>query len=167
MQVYIIGIGQCGTSVAYDVIADLTGFVKSKDVTSKAQSAEGVEAATNDLLDRMNKDLDKSDLWRARIAPWLNRLFGASPGRKAFMLPKIAIIDGNPDNFVKNAFGKFAGGFAVEDKEDNDRNLRQLAQLIGDTRVLGLGQWASGCANSLVGEVVTTANLQPANLRNS
>lgn len=43
----------------------------------------------------------------------------------------------------------------------------QLVELIGNTTVLGLGKWADGCANSLVGEAVTTANLAPADLRKS
>ena len=166
MQVYIIGIGQCGTSVAFDVISDLTGFVKSKEVKSKPPEAGGAKAASNDLLKRMNKDLARTDLWKARIAPWLSRWFGLSSGRKAFILPKIAIIDGNPDNFVKDAFGRFSGEILADtERDDKDKDLRQLVELIRRTEVLGLGQWESGCANGLVGEVVTRDNLQPADLR--
>ena len=161
MQVYVIGIGQCGASVAYDVIAGLTGLVKSKDVKFVPQ-ARGAKAASNDLLERMNKGLD---LWKAHVTPWLDRSFGSSADRRAFILPRIAIIDGNPDNFVKDAFSRLAGGLTVDDSEREDWNLRQLVQLISGTKVLGLGMWASGCANGLVGEAVTTANLQPAALR--
>lgn len=167
MQIYIIGNGQCGTSVAFDVISDLTGFVKSKEVKSKPPEAGGAEATSNELLERMNKDLAKTDRWKAHIGPWLSRIFGSSRGRKAFILPRIAIIDGNPNNFVKDAFGRFRGGVAQDDSERNDKDLRQLVELIAGTRVLGLGQWASGCANGLVGEVVTRDNLQPAHLRRS
>ena len=164
MQIYIVGIGQCGTSVAFDVISELTGFVKSKEVKSQPPEDGGAKAASNDLLERMHKDLASTHLWKARVTPWLNRLFGSSPGRKAFILPKIAIIDGNPDNFVKDAFDRFRGGIPA-DTERNDKGLRQLVELIGDTQVLGLGDWASGCANGLVGEVVAKANLQPTNLQ--
>ena len=169
MQVYIVGIGQCGTSVAYDVIANLTGFVKSKDVKSRP-GAGGAAAASNDLLKRMEQDLTKTNVWRAHVAPWVSRVFGfdATRGRKAFILPKTAIIDGNPDNFVKDAFGKFANDvLANEENERNDLDLKQLVALIGNTTVLGLGAWADGCANSLVGEAVTTANLAPAGLRDA
>ena len=91
-------------------------------------------------------------------------------GRKAFILPKIAIIDGNPNNFVKDAFGRFANSvnnvMANEEDEHKRKDLMQLVELIGNTTVLGLGKWADGCANSLVGEAVTTANLTPVDLRN-
>lgn len=158
MQVYIIGIGQCGTSVAFDVISNLTGFVKSKEVKSRPQDEGGATAASNDLLERMNENLAKKGSWRAQIAPWLDRIFGSEPGRKAFILPKIAIIDGNPNNFVKDAFSKFGGQIAAVEGGD-DRYLRQLVKLIGETTVLGLGGWADGCANGLVGEAVATENL--------
>ena len=164
MQVYIIGIGQCGTSVAYDVIANLTGFVKSKDVRSRPGPG-GATAASNDLLTRMEQDLTSTNVWRAYVAPWVSRVFGldATRGRKAFILPMIGIIDGNPDNFVKDAFGRFAHDvLAKEENEGNDADLKQLVALIGNTRVLGLGDWTDGCANSLVGEAVTTAKLPPA-----
>lgn len=173
MQIYIIGIGQCGTSVAFDVISDLTGFVKSKEVKSKPQDAGGAEATSNDLLDRMNKDFARTDLWRAHIRPWISRLFGSSRGREAFILPKFSIIDGNPDNFVKDAFRKFKDRFVdgaernVDGTEPNDKDLERLVDLISSTEVLGLGGWASGCANGLVGEVVTRDNLQAAGLRQS
>ncbi len=169
MQVYIVGIGQCGTSVAYDVIANLTGFVKSKDVKSRP-GAGGAAAASNDLLKRMEQDLTKTSVWRAHVAPWVSRVFGfdATRGRKAFILPKTAIIDGNPDNFVKDAFGKFANDvLANEENERNDLDLKQLVALIGNTTVLGFDAWTDGCANSLVGEAVTTANLAPDDMRNA
>lgn len=169
MQVYIVGIGQCGTSVAYDVIANLTGFVKSKDVKSRP-GAGGAAEASNDLLKRMEQDLTKTSVWRAHVAPWVSRVFGfdATRGRKAFILPKTAIIDGNPDNFVKDAFGKFANDvLANEENERNDLDLKQLVALIGNTTVLGFDAWTDGCANSLVGEAVTTANLAPDDMRNA
>ena len=168
MQVYIIGIGQCGTSVAYDVIANLTGFVKSKDVKSRPPEAGGAIAASNDLLERMDKDLAKTSAWKEHVTPWVRRVLGfdATRGRRAFILPKIAIIDGNPNNFVKDAFGKFRNGVLVDEGDErNDKDLEQLVALIRDTTVLGLGAWADGCANGLVGEAVTTANLAPAGLR--
>ena len=157
MQIYIIGIGQCGSSVVFDVISELKGFVKSGDVKSLPQSGYS-EAASNDLLKRMRKDRARTNL---RIAPWLNRFRGPSPARKAFILPRIAIIDGNPDNFIKEALSRFA----VEDMEGNDKDLRRLVELVSNTKVLGLGQWASGCGNGLVGELVTKANLRPASLQ--
>lgn len=169
MQIYIIGIGQCGTSVAFDVISELTGFVKSKDVTS-SPDAGGASAASNTLLERLDRDLSRTERWKAYIGPWLSRLFDSSHGRKAFILPKIAIVDGNPNNFVKDAFGKFAGkvgGFVVnkDDKEDRDSDLMQLVGLITSTTVHGLGPWADGCANGLIGEAVTTAHLPRNTLR--
>lgn len=162
MQVYIIGIGQCGTSVAYDVIANLTGFVKSKDVRSRPGPG-GAAAASNDLLTRMERDLAKTSVWRAYVAPWASRLFGldAARGRRTFIRPMIGIIDGNPDNFVKDAFGRFANDVLAKEDEGNDVDLKQLVALIGNTRVLGLGDWTDGCANSLVGEAVTTSKLPP------
>lgn len=168
MQVYIIGIGQCGTSVAYDVIANLTGFVKSKDVKSRPPEAGGAVAASNDLLGRMDKDLAKTSVWKEHVTPWVRRVLGfdVTRGRRAFILPKIAIIDGNPNNFVKDAFGKFRNGVLVDEGDErNDKSLEQLVALIRDTTVLGFGAWADGCANGLVGEAVTTANLAPAGLR--
>ena len=168
MQVYIIGIGQCGTSVAFDVISNLTGFVKSKEIESVPQEAGGAQVASNGLLKRLNEDFARTDRWRAYLGPWLSRLLDSPRGRKAFILPKIAIIDGNPNNFVKDAFGKFSGRIgAVEERERNGRDLKQLVALIRGTRVLGLGEWADGCANGLVGEVVTAAHLRQAGLRNS
>lgn len=174
MQVYIIGIGQCGASVAYDVIANLTGFVKSKDVKSRPE-AGGAVAARNDLLKRMEQDLKRTDRWRAYIAPWVSRAFGfdLTRGRKTFILPRIALIDGNPNNFVKDAFDKFANNMpnVIADEENEherkDVELEQLVDLVRNTSVLDLGAWKDGCANSLVGEAVATANLAPASLWNS
>ena len=108
------------------MIANLTGFVKSKDVKSTPE-AGGVTAARNDLLKRMEQDLKKTTLWRAHIAPWVSRAFGfdLTRGRKAFILPKIAIIDGNPNNFVKDAFGRFANSVNnVMANEDTSTNAR-------------------------------------------
>lgn len=167
MQIYIIGIGQCGTSVAFDVISELTGFVKSKEVKTLPQKGGDVEAARNELQQRLNDDFTKTDIWRARVGPWLSRLFLGQKGRRAFILPKIAIIDGNPSNFVKDAFEEFSGRVGRNDSEHRDEDLEQLVGLIQDTNVLDLGEWKSGCANGLVGEVVTTANLHPSELRNN
>ena len=167
MQIYIIGIGQCGTSVAFDVISDLTGFVKSKDVKSSPERGGDVAAARNELLNRLNKDLSSTQIWRARISSWLSRLWNGQKDRKAFIPPQIAIVDGNPDNFVKDAFKAFSGNLVTDETDETERprDLRQLVDLITGTKVLGLGAWASGCANGLVGEAVTTANLQPDALR--
>ena len=164
MQIYIIGIGQCGTSVAFDVISDLTGFVKSKDVKSSPERGGDVAAARNELLNRLNKDLTRTQIWRARIGSWLSRLWNGQKDRKAFIPPQIAIVDGNPDNFVKDAFEAFSGNLVVDETE-RPTDLRQLVDLITSTKVFGLGAWATGCANGLVGEAVTTANLQPDALR--
>lgn len=161
MQIYIIGIGQCGTSVAFDTISELTGFVKSKEVKTLPQEGGEVEAARNELQKRLNEDLGKADSWKARIGPWLSRLWNDQKGRKAFILPKIAIIDGNPNNFVKDAFAQFSGRVGQSEPDGRDEDLEQLVGLIMGTNVLGLGQWKSGCANGLVGEVVAAANLQP------
>ena len=165
MQIYIIGIGQCGTSVAFDTISELTGFVKSKEVETLPQKGRGVEAARNELQKRLNEDLGKTDRWKARIGPWLSRLWSDQKGRKAFILPKVAIIDGNPNNFVKDAFEEFSGRVGRSEPEGRDEDLEQLVDLIRGTNVLGLGQWKSGCANGLVGEAVTAVNLQPQDLR--
>lgn len=165
MQIYIIGIGQCGTSMAFDVISELTGFVKSKEVETLPQKGGNVEAARNELQKRLNEDFTKAS-WRASISSWMSRLWKGQKGRKAFILPKIAIVDGNPNNFVKDAFNKFSGAVG-HGEERNDENLEQLVRLITGTNVLGLGKWKSGCANGLVGEAVTAANLQPSGLRHS
>ena len=165
MQIYIIGIGQCGTSMAFDVISELTGFVKSKEVKTLPQEGGDIHAARNELKKRLSEDLGRADTWRARIGPWLSRLFLGEKGRKAFILPKIAIIDGNRDNFVKDAFEDFGGDVGLQDLERRDEDLEQLVGLIQGTNVLGLGEWESGCANGLVGEVVTAANLPPFELR--
>lgn len=165
MQIYIVGIGQCGTSVAFDVISELTGFVKSKEVKTLPQKSGDVEAARNELQKRLNDDFTKTHIWRARIGFWLNRLLNGQKGRKAFILPKIAIVDGNPNNFVKDAFEKFSGAVELTKQESGNENLEQLVGLIKSTRVQGLGQWKSGCANGVVGEAVVMANLQPPALR--
>lgn len=167
MQIYIVGIGQCGTSVAFDVISELTGFVKSKEVKTLPQKSGDVEAARNELQKRLNDDFTKTHIWRARIGSWLNRIFNGQKGRKAFILPKIAIVDGNPNNFVKDAFKKFSGTVGLVEKESGNENLEQLVGLIKGTKVLGLGGWKSGCANGVVGEAVVTANLQTQALRST
>lgn len=164
MQIYIVGIGQCGTSVAFDVISELTGFVKSKEVKTLPQKGGDVDAARNELEKRLNDDFNKAN-WKASISAWVRRLWGGQKGRKAFILPKIAIIDGNPNNFVKDAFTEFSGQPGLGDSERRDQDLDQLVGLIKGTNVLGLGAWKSGCANGVVGEAVTTANLQPEALR--
>ena len=166
MQIYIIGIGQCGTSMAFDVISELTGFVKSKEVKTLPQKGGDVDAARNELAKRLNEDFTKAN-WRTSISSWMSRLWGSQKGRKAFILPKIAIIDGNPNNFVKDAFSKFSGRLGSASPERRDEDLAQLVSLIRGTNVLGLGKWKSGCANGLVGEAVTAANLQPLGLRQS
>ena len=161
MQVYIVGIGQCGTSVAFDVISELTGFVKSKDVRPEVEGAEGAMVASNTLLTRLDKDLERADRWKAYVGPWLSRWFGPDTGRKTFIRPKIAIIDGNPNNFVKDAFDKFSDRIAEPEGDDADNtDLVQLVKLIRDTQTFGLGEWKDGCANGLVGEVVSTDNLR-------
>lgn len=164
MQIYIIGIGQCGTSLSFDTISELTGFVKSKEVKTLPQEDEDVEAARNELEKRLTEDLGKAS-WRARFGLWLSRLWSGQKGRKAFILPKIAIVDGNPNNFVKDAFDQFSDKIGLSDSERRDGDLEQLVGLIKGTKVLGLGNWASGCANGVVGEAVTEANLQPDALR--
>lgn len=164
MQIYVIGIGQCGTSMAFDTISELTGFVKSKEVKTLPQKDEDVEAARNELEKRLNEDLGKAS-WRAQFGVWLSRVWSGQKGRKAFILPKIAIVDGNPNNFVKDAFDQFSGNIGLSDSERRDRDLEKLVGLIKGTKVLGLGNWASGCANGVVGEAVTEANLQPDALR--
>ena len=168
MQTYIIGIGQCGTSVAFDVISQLTGFVKSKDVTSSPQSG-GSDTARNQLQALLDRDMRRRETLVARIESWASRLWnGPNQDRRAFVPPKIAIIDGNPDNFVKDAFQNFRGTLAAQPEEDdeaNDGNLRHVANLIMETKVLDLGQWRSGCANGIVGEQVACTYLQPEQLR--
>ena len=164
MQTYIIGIGQCGTSVAFDVISNLTGFVKSKDVTSSPQGA-GNKAASNKLLELLNRDLKRRE-WLSPLRSWASRLWNGPGASRAFVLPRIAIIDGNPDNFVKDAFQNFRGAVHV-DEESNDNDLRQLADLITTTNVLDLGGWKSGCANGIVGERVAFNYLPPPALRDA
>ena len=164
MQIYIIGIGQCGTSIAFDVISQLTGFTKSKEVTSSPQQG-GSEAAGNELLRLLNRDLGNRDRWRGKLKTWVGRLVNpASPG-KTFIQPQIAIVDGNPDNFVKDAFQRFRGALPAKDPEDGD--IRRLAELINGTRVLDLGDWNDGCANSVVGEIVASLKLPGQQLRGS
>ena len=165
MQIYIIGIGQCGTSVAFDVISELTGFVKSKEVKTLPQRGGDVEAARNDLEKRLTNDFTRTERWKTRIGSWMGRLFNDGAGRKAFIVPKIAIIDGNPNNFVKTAFQTFAGAVVLDSSGDED--LEQLVNLITNTQVLGFNNWASGCANGLVGEEVTASNLSPGRLQNN
>ena len=163
MQLYIIGIGQCGTSVAFDVISHLTGFVKSKEVTSSPKKG-GSQAASNELLKLLNQDVSRRE-WVFRIQSWASRLLNEqSRGRKAFVPPQIAIIDGNPDNFVKDAFQNFRGTVQL-DPERESSDMRQLADLILGTTVLGLGTWNSGCANGIVGERVAREHLPPADLQ--
>ena len=163
MQIYIIGIGQCGTSIAFDVISQLTGFTKSKKVTSSPQLG-GNEEAGNELLRLLNKDLRSRDKWRGKLKIWVDRLVNPASPRKTFIQPQIAIIDGNPDNFVKDAFQRFRGALPAEDPKDG--GIRRLAELINGTRVLDLGDWNNGCANGVVGETVASLKLPGQQLRN-
>lgn len=162
MQIYIIGIGQCGTSIAFDVISQLTGFTKSKEVTSSPQQG-GSEAAGNELLRLLNKDLTNRDRWRGKLKIWVDRLVNPASPRKTFIQPQIAIVDGNPDNFVKDAFKRFRGALPAKDPDDGD--IRRLAELINGTRVLDLGDWNDGCANGVVGEIVASLKLPGQQLR--
>lgn len=164
MQIYIIGIGQCGTSIAFDVISQLTGFTKSKEVTSSPQQG-GSEAAGNELLRLLNKDLGNRRRWQGHLRAWVDRLMNPASPSKTFVQPKIAIIDGNPDNFVKDAFQRFRGVLPADDGDDS--NLRRLAGLINGTKVLGLGDWENGCANGMVGETVASLKLPDDQLRGS
>ena len=164
MQIYIIGIGQCGTSIAFDVISQLTGFTKSKEVTSSPQQG-GSEAAGNELLRLLNKDLKNRRGWQGHLRAWVDRLVNPASPRKTFVQPKIAIVDGNPDNFVKDAFQRFHKVRLVDDGDDND--LRRLAGLIKGTKVLDLGNWKNGCANGVVGETVASLELPGKQLRAS
>lgn len=167
MQIYIIGIGQCGTSIAFDVISRLTGFVKSKAVTSSPQRG-GSEAASNELLKRLNNDLGLRERWISKVSSWADRLLNPVSPRKVFVMPRIAIIDGNPDNFVKDAFQKFqdgdGGGLPVDDPESEDMQ-QQLVDLITETIVLGFDDWNSGCANGIVGEMITSTKFSKPQLR--
>lgn len=164
MQIYIIGIGQCGTSIAFDVISRLTGFVKSKAVTSSPQG-NGNKAASNELLERLNSDLRDPEQWQAKISSWIKRLINPTSPRKVFVTPKIAIIDGNPDNFVKDAFQRFRGNLAAKEDSENEHMRRQLVDLIQGTMVLGFDDWNSGCVNGIVGETITSAKLPKHQLR--
>ena len=162
MQIYIVGIGQCGTSIAFDVISRLTGFVKSKAVTSSPQTG-GSKAASNELLKRLNNDMRRRDRWKAYVLSWVERLARGNTSRKIFVMPRIAIIDGNPDNFIKDAFQKFRGGVVeADDSSDNDdaaRMRKHLVDLITGTEVLGFETWNNGCANGIVGETITSLEL--------
>ena len=166
MQIYIVGIGQCGTSIAFDVISRLTGFVKSKAVTSSPRTG-GSKVASNELLRRLHNDLQLRDRWRAYFSSWVERLSQGNDNRKVFVMPRIAIIDGNPDNFIKDAFQRFRGGVAkADDSSDNDGMMQQrLVDLIAGTEVLGLDDWNNGCANGIVGEAITSSKLQQPQLR--
>ena len=164
MQIYIIGIGQCGTSIAFDVISQLTGFTKSKEVTSSPQQG-GSEAAGNELLRLLNRDLGNRERWQGQLKAWVDRLVNPASPSKTFVQPQIAIIDGNPDNFVKDAFEKFRGVLPGKDPEDGD--IKRLADLINGTQVLDLGNWNNGCANGVVGETVASLKLPGKQLRAS
>lgn len=125
MQIYIVGIGQCGTSVAFDVISDLTGFVKSKEIKTLPQRGGDVEAARNDLEKRLNNDFTRPERLKAKVSNWVSRLLSDGTDRKAFIRPKIAIIDGNPNNFVKNAFQRFAGTVQHDNGRRGSESARQ------------------------------------------
>lgn len=164
MQIYIVGIGQCGTSVTYDVISNLAGIVKSKDVTSWRQ---GPEVATNELVSMLNRDMRRHEKLLAKVLWWAERIWSDAHGNRFFIPPKLAIIDGNPDNFVKSAFEQFRGNFTLGKDESNNQELKHLADLILTTQVLDLGAWRGGCANGIVGEQVAFTNLPPGRLRNA
>ena len=163
MQTYLIGIGQCGTSIAFDVISNLTGFVQSKAVASSPQTG-GSNAASNELLALLNQDLKNQGMWLAQMKTWVGRLWNGPGASRAFIPPRIAIIDGNPDNFVKDAFNNFRGVVQSHDGL-NDKDLKQLANLIMATKVLDLDAWKSGCANGIIGERVACKYLSPTHLR--
>lgn len=163
MQIYIVGIGQCGTSVALDVLAELTGFVRSKDLPSSLREGAAT-VASNELAERLHKDLARTHTWKVRVAPWLARAWRRPSGRRAFNLPKVAIIDGGPAKSVKEALEEFAR--TVAETMGGGEGWGQLVDLIAGTKVIGCDRWADDCANGVVGEALAAANLRPDALRN-
>lgn len=163
MRTYIIGIGQCGTSIAFDIISSLAGFdTKSKKVASSPQRDE-IEEATNELVVRLNRDYSRTDRWLQPLRRLVERIVGSDSARKVFILPKIAIIDGNPNNFIKDAFSQFRGGLPDFSEKDTEAGAERkvLASLISSTKVLSLGNWNDGCGYGIVGETVTSRELEP------
>ena len=172
MQIYVVGIGQCGTSVTYDVISNLVGTVKSKEVTSSREGKGGSEAR-NELLSLLIRDMGSYEKLLVKIRWWAERIWGDSHGNRVFIPPRLAIIDGNTDNFVKSAFEQFRGILNSKEDESDDQDLdpdnqdlRHFANLILSTQVLDLNAWRGGCANGIVGEQVSSTNLPPNRLRN-
>ena len=165
MQTYIIGIGQCGSSITLDMIARLTGFTKSKEIASRPQE-HGSKAATNELLNKLMSDYQKRN-WLGNIADTLKRFFGldGDPGGAILVDPRFAIIDGNQDNYVKNAFSVFQNQL-TNPSDDLTPLQRYLVDLILGAQVLGLGNRDNGCANGIVGEAVVSEELQAGQLRN-
>ena len=164
MQTYIVGIGQCGSSITLDMISKLTGFTKSKEITSSPQ-IHGSKAATNELLIKLLSDY-KGRNWLGQFADQFRRYFGLDQSADGALLvdPRFALIDGNDDNYVKNAFSVFQSELtnAVDDLTPLQR---YLVDLILGTEVLDLGGRNNGCANGVVGEAVVSKTLPADGLR--
>ncbi|MDE0421703.1 MAG: hypothetical protein OXK76_12570 [Gammaproteobacteria bacterium] len=160
MQTYIVGIGQCGSSITLDLIAKLTGFSKSKEIRSRPQQ-HGSKAATNELLTKLMSDYERRN-WIGQLADKLKGFveLDKDPGGALLVDPKFAIIDGNDDNYVKNAFAAFQDEL-TNPVEDLTPLQRYLVDLILDTQVLDLAGRDNGCANGIVGEAVVS-NVFPA-----
>lgn len=161
MQTYVIGIGQCGSSITLDVISTLTGFTKSKQI-SATPSVGASQKATNELLERFRSDYNDRGLFRRWMMEVRRRIERAGDDGDVFVDPEFAIIDGNEDNYVKNAFELFRGDLTMEDCASDDFTKRQryLAGLILDTTVFDLSNHGNGCAHGIVGEAVTSSSLR-------
>ena len=164
MQTYIVGIGQCGSSITLDMISKLTGFTKSKEITSRPQEY-GSKAATNELLTKLISDYEGRN-WVGQLADQFRRIFGIDTGPDGAMLvdPRFALIDGNDDNYVKNAFSVFQGAL-TNPVDDLTPLQRYLVDLILSTEVLDLADRNNGCANGIVGEAVVSKALPADGLR--
>lgn len=166
MRTYIIGVGQCGTSIALDLISSVTNFTKSKEINSRPQE-HGSTAATNELLGRLRSDYAKPK-WTRRFLDTVNQLFGLDGDVKGGLLvdPELALIDGNQENYVKNAFSVFKKDL-TSPVEEVTRLQRYLVELILGTRVLDLKGWNRGCVYGTIGEAVVKEALPIRDLRSA
>ena len=144
---HLVGIGQCGTSIGLDAISRLTGFTKSKEITSRPAAGRSAKAS-NELLERLRNDYQRHG-WLRRVRTRL-RVLRDLPAN-VFVDPRLAVIDGNQDNYVMNAFSAFSGDLLDSASTDGAEE-KYLAKLILDTTIVDIPGRTNGCAFGMVGE---------------
>jgi hypothetical protein len=129
MKIKLIGLGQCGSFVVYDVIAFLFGQKQSNEIKAAPQSQWKRD---------VNKVLSRMSAGTAQLRMSLTRYFG---GLKTPDIPKFYVIDGN----LKNA---------VVDGLQGEEISKKLGPLQVVVQSLPLWKRNNGCNLGQVGEAV-------------